>query len=102
MARRSRCRSRIFADLRTRGRLIESWRASRAGVVPSAGRVASRKVMVGLLVGGRPGQLPSGDAAESQERPMAIALGEHLPEAGQRDAPGRLRWARGGTERDRW
>src|SRR4051794_23999473 len=99
MARRSRCRSKIFTDLRTRGRLMGSWRASRAGVVRSARRVASRKFMIGLLVGGRPGKLPSDDAAECQERPMAIALGEHLPDAGQRDAPGRLRWARGGAER---
>ena len=31
--------------------------------------------MVGLLVRGRPGQLLSDDAAERQERPMAIGLG---------------------------
>lgn len=33
---------------------------------------------------------------------MAVGLGERLPELGQRDATGRLRRARGGTERDRW
>src|SRR3954452_13123040 len=57
--------------------------------------------MVGLLSGGRPGRLLGDDAAEGQESPMAIGLGEDLPELGQRGAPGRLRWARGGTERDR-
>ena len=31
---------------------------------------------------------------------MAIGLGECLPEVRQRDAPGRLRWARGGTGRE--
>ena len=58
--------------------------------------------MVGLLVRGRPGQLLSDDAAERQERPMAIGLGERLPESSQRDALGWLRRARGGTERARW
>jgi hypothetical protein len=57
---------------------------------------------VGLLVGGMPGQLLSNDAAERPERPMAIGLGVRLPEQGQWDAPGWLRWARGGTERARW
>ena len=52
--------------------------------------------MVGLLVGGRPWQLLSDDAAERQERPMAIGLGEGLPEVRQRDAPGWLQRARGG------
>ena len=51
--------------------------------------------MIGLLAGGRSGQLLSDDAAERQERPIAIGLGECLPEMCQRDAPGRLRWARG-------
>ena len=51
--------------------------------------------MVGLLVGGRSWQLLSDDAAERQESPMAIGLGEHLPEMGQRDTPGRLQWVRG-------
>jgi hypothetical protein len=46
--------------------------------------------------------LLSDDAAEGQESPMAVGLGERLPEAGQRDAPGRLRWARGGTGRAGW
>ena len=27
---------------------------------------------------------------------MAVGLREHLPEAGQRDMPGRLQWGRGG------
>ena len=54
--------------------------------------------MVGLLVGGRLGQLLRDDAAESQERPMAIGLGECLPEVRQRDAPGRLQRARGGLD----
>ena len=44
--------------------------------------------MAGLLVRGRPGQVLSDDAAEGQERPLAIGLGECLPESGQRDAPG--------------
>ncbi len=57
--------------------------------------------MVGLLFGGRPGQLLSDDAAERQERPIAIGLGERLPESSQRDALGWFRWARG-TERARW
>ncbi len=33
---------------------------------------------------------------------MEVGLWERLPEAGQSDAPGRLRWARGGTGRARW
>jgi hypothetical protein len=33
---------------------------------------------------------------------MAIGLGECLPEMRQRDAPGWLRWARGGTGRAGW
>jgi hypothetical protein len=33
---------------------------------------------------------------------MAVGLGERFPESSQRDAPGWLRWARGGTERARW
>ena len=33
---------------------------------------------------------------------MAIVLGECLPEMRQRDAPGWLRWARGGTGRAGW
>ena len=52
--------------------------------------------MVGLLAGGRPWQLLRDDAAERQECPMAIGLGEGLPELRQREAPGRLQWARGG------
>src|ERR1017187_8565486 len=67
----------------------------------SACLVASRLFMVGLLFGGRPRQLLSDDAAERQERPMALGLGKCLPESRQRDAPGWLRWARGGTERAR-
>jgi hypothetical protein len=39
------------------------------------------------------------DAAECHERPWTIGLGECLPEERQRDAPGRLQWARGGTDR---
>jgi hypothetical protein len=46
--------------------------------------------------------LLSDDAAERQERPLPIGFGERLPKLGQRDAPGWLRWARGGTERVRW
>ena len=52
--------------------------------------------MVGLLPGGRPGELLSDDAAECQERPMAIGLGRACQRLRQRDAPGRLRSARGG------
>src|SRR5436190_1635014 len=99
MTRRSRCRSRILADRKARGRLIDSWRASRAGAARSAGLVASRRLMVGLLVGGRPGQLLRDDAAERQERPMTVGLGKGLPKLRQRDAPGWLRGARGGADR---
>ena len=73
-------------------RLVES---AVAGLTRSAWLVGSRLFMIGLLVGGRPWELLSDDAAEGQERPMAIGLGECLPEVRQRDAPGRLRW-RGG------
>ena len=44
----------------------------------------------------------SDDAAERQQRPLAIGLGESLPESSQREALEWLRWARGGTERARW
>ena len=57
--------------------------------------VESRRLMVGLLVGGRPWQLPRDDAAERQECLMAIGLGECLPEVRQGEAPRRLQWARG-------
>ncbi|MGO8901794.1 MAG: hypothetical protein ACLQU5_26070, partial [Isosphaeraceae bacterium] len=40
--------------------------------------VASRQLMVGLLVGGRSAQLLSDDAAEGQESTTAVGLGEHL------------------------
>ena len=44
----------------------------------------------------------SDDAAECQQRPLAIGLRERGPESGQWDALGWLPWARGGTERARW
>jgi len=44
--------------------------------------------MIVLLFGGRPGQVLSDNAAERSERPMAIGLGECLPELSQRDALG--------------
>jgi hypothetical protein len=46
--------------------------------------------MVGLLVGGRPWELLGDDAAEGQECPLTIDLGEGLPEACQGDASGRV------------
>jgi hypothetical protein len=52
--------------------------------------------MVGLLVCRRPGQVLSDDAAEGQQRPLAIGLGKGLPESCQRETLERLRWARGG------
>ena len=55
-----------------------------AGATRSACLVVLRLFMVGLLVGGRPGQLLSDNAAERQERPMAIGLSECLPEVRQR------------------
>ena len=78
--------------------MVDSWWAGLAGAAWSACLVASRQLMVGLLVGGRHGQLLSDDAAEGQESTMAVGLREHLPEAGQRDMPGRLQWARGGLD----
>jgi len=41
--------------------------------------------------------LPHDDAAERQERPLAIGLAEGLPESGERDARTLLQRARGGT-----
>ena len=38
----------------------------------------------------------SDDAAERQQCPLAIGLGESLPESSQREALEWLRWARGG------
>ena len=40
--------------------------------------------MIDLLVGGRSWQLLRDDAAERQERPIAIGLGKCLPEVRQR------------------
>ncbi len=53
-------------------RLVES---RVAGVARSACLVVSRLLMVGLLVGGRPWQLLGDDAAERQERSLAVRLG---------------------------
>lgn len=53
--------------------------------------------MIDLLACGRSWQLLSDDAAEGQERPIAIGLGEGLPEVGQRNPLIWLQRARGGT-----
>src|SRR3954451_4503774 len=97
MARRSRGRSRIFEDRGTKGRLGDS---SRGGFA-AARVVDSRRLMVGLLVGGRLWQLTRDDAAERQEGLMASGLGGCLPEVRQGKAPRWVQWARGGTERAR-
>ena len=59
--------------------------------------VASRAFMVDLLVGGRSWELLRDDAAERQERPIAIGLGAGLARGRvERDARARLQRARGG------
>ena len=55
--------------------------------------------MIGLLVGGRPWQLLRDDAAERQECPIAIGLGERLPEVRQWDASALASAGAGGTGR---
>src|SRR5262249_60348360 len=102
MARRSRCRSRILGDRQARGGLIDGWGAGPAGAARSAWRVRSSELMAGLLWRARPGERLLDDAAERQEGPMAVRFGERLPEPSRRDAPGWLRWARGGTGRAEW
>src|SRR5262245_20316474 len=88
MARRSRCQSRILGDRKARGWLIDGWWAGPAGAARSACWVASSEFMVGLLVCERPGQVLFDDAAECQQRPLAIGLRERGPESGQWDALG--------------
>ena len=56
--------------------------------------------MIDLLVGGRSWQLLSDDAAERQERPIAVGLGKGLPEVRERNSRTGLQRARGGTGRD--
>ena len=54
--------------------------------------------MIGLLAGGRSWELLSDDAAERQERPIAIGLGKGLPEVRQRNSLVWLQRARGGLD----
>ena len=54
-----------------------------AAAARSAWRVRSSRLMVGLLVGGRPWELLRDDAAQGQERPLSVRLGEGLPEVRQ-------------------
>ena len=62
----------------------------------------SSRLMVGLLVGGRPWELLSDDAAEGQERPLAVRLGEGLPEVRQMRRVGSASAGAGGTGRAGW
>ena len=52
--------------------------------------------MIDLLDDGRSGQLLHDDAAERQERPLAIGWAEGLPEPGEGNARAFLQRARGG------
>jgi hypothetical protein len=66
-----------------RGGLIGSSIGDLAVADRSAWLLGSCRLMVGLLLGGRPWELLRDDAAEGQERPLSVRLGQGLPEVSQ-------------------
>src|SRR5205823_5775285 len=66
------------------------------GVVSGAGLLTSRLLMIGLLSGGRFGQLLREETREGLEKPPTLNVGQSRPELGQANAVRQRLRARGG------
>src|SRR4051794_15023171 len=101
MAIRPRCESRIFDDRSMLERPVDSVAVGSSVGVRTVCPVVSWAIMIDLLSGGSLWEPLSDHAAKRQECPLAIGLGEGLPELRQCRPLTWLQRARGGTDRDR-